>query len=117
MEKDKLKEFLVKSIKEGISYKEECQQIGRGYDLDGFAKTCVVELFMSDGEAKLSEQQSNCNKTAVSIALPTQSELQETVEKIAYTQLAAEQIDDLVCKMQILDEFVKKYLKAVGNEC
>ena len=57
------------------------------------------------------------NEPDVSIALPTQAELQETIEKIAYNQLAEEQVDDLVCKMQILDEFVKKYLKTVGNEC
>lgn len=68
----------------------------------------------NDIKQHISEQ---LNKPAVSIALPTQSELQETIEKIAYNQLAEEQIDDLVCKMQILDEFVKKYLKAVGNEC
>jgi hypothetical protein len=37
--------------------------------------------------------------------------LQEVVEKIAYQQLAGEQIDDLVAKMSILNEYVQEQLR------
>jgi hypothetical protein len=45
--------------------------------------------------------------------------LQEVVEKIAYQQLAEEQIDDLVAKMSILNEYVQEQLRlfAVMPSC
>jgi len=39
-----------------------------------------------------------------------ETELQEVVEKIAYQQFGAEQIDDLYAKMDILNSYVQEQL-------
>ena len=40
-----------------------------------------------------------------------ETKLQEVVEKIAYQQLGQEQIDDLLAKMGILNEYVQEQLR------
>ena len=46
-----------------------------------------------------------------------ETKLQEVVEKIAYQQFGAEQIDDLCAKMGILNDYVQEQLRiaAVGD--
>lgn len=40
-----------------------------------------------------------------------EAKLQEVVEKIAYQQFGAEQIDDLYAKMDILNDYVQEQLR------
>ena len=41
-----------------------------------------------------------------------EAKLQEVVEKIAYQQFGAEQIDDLYAKMDILNDYVQEQLRS-----
>ena len=49
-------------------------------------------------------------KLLVIRSLPSYEEMQPLVERIAYEQLAAEQIDDLVAKMNLLRQFIEGLL-------
>lgn len=53
---------------------------------------------------------SNDGKPLVIRSLPSYEDMQPLVERIAYEQLAAEQIDDLVAKMNLLRQFIEGLL-------
>lgn len=57
------------------------------------------------------EQVKNCNILQVSDSLPTDDELGEIVDKIAYTQQEKEQADDFVNKIWLLKYFIEKHFK------
>ena len=48
-------------------------------------------------------------------SLPSYEEMRPIVERIAYEQLAAEQIDDLVAKMNLLRQFIESMVVSVND--
>ena len=60
-------------------------------------------------------QKPQLHKHIVIRSLPSYEEMQPIIERIAYEQLAAEQIDDLVAKMNLLRQFIESMVVS-GND-
>ena len=54
---------------------------------------------------------SSCGNLKLKYMKLDETKLQEVVEKIAYQQFGAEQIDDLYAKMGILNDYVQEQLR------
>ena len=67
-------------------------------------------------EKSINEAKSNAVLPLIIRSLPSYEEMQPIIERIAYEQLAVEQIDDLVAKMNLLRQFIESMVVSGNDE-
>ena len=83
---------------------------------------CIDKGLKAYHEAQLKENVGKIERTAylmgytdgknqLKAKMPSDEEMKKLVERIAYTQMGEEQIDDLIAKMGLLDEWLKQQIE------